>query len=131
VAESLRGESLQAALTVADLERSVSWYTNVLGFDVERRHERGGQVIAVTLRAGSVRLLLTQDDGVKGSDRMKGEGVSFQITTPQSADALADSIKAHGVTLDTEPVTMPHGARVFRLRDPDGFRFAISSSHVA
>ena len=131
MAEALRGESLQAALTVGDLERSMSWYTNVLGFDVERRHERGGQVIAVTLRAGSVRLLLTQDDGAKGSDRMKGEGVSFQITTQQSADALADSIKVHGVTLDTEPVTMPHGARVFRLRDPDGFRFAISSSHVA
>jgi uncharacterized glyoxalase superfamily protein PhnB len=131
MAEALRGESLQASLTVSDLERSTKWYADVLGFDVERRHEREGRLLAVTLSAGAVRLLLTQDDGARGWDRAKGEGVSFQLTTQQSADALAEAIKARGVTLDTEPVTMPHGARVFRLRDPDGFRFAISSSHAA
>ncbi|MFI5311650.1 MAG: hypothetical protein ACHQQ3_10475 [Gemmatimonadales bacterium] len=33
-------------------------------------------------------------------------------------------------TLDTEPTTMPHGVRAFRLRDPSGFRFSISSTAV-
>lgn len=124
----LVGESLEASLTVKQLEDSVAWYEQVLGFAVDRRYEREGKLFAVSLQAGTVRLLLTQDDGAKGLDRPKGEGFSLQITTKQDADALAARAKAQGWKLDTEPVTMPHGARVFRLRDPDGFRLTISST---
>jgi len=124
----LQGESLDASLTVKDLAASTTWYTTILGFAVDRKHERNGKLIAVSLRAGAVRILLTQDDGSKGLDRPKGEGFSLQITTKQGADELAAAIKAQGVTLDTEPVTAPHGPRIFRVRDPDGFRFTISST---
>ena len=123
----LIAQSLDAALTVRDLEASVTWYTGTLGFVVDRRHERGERLIAVSLRAGAVRLLLSQDDGAKGLDRSKGEGLSLQITTTQDIDAIAARIKSRGWALDTEPVTAPHGLRVFRLRDPDGFRFTISA----
>jgi uncharacterized glyoxalase superfamily protein PhnB len=129
--ERLNGDSLDASLTVQNLERSATWYADVLGFDEDRRYQREGKLLAVSLKAGAVRILLTQDDGAKGLDRAKGVGFSLQITTQQSADALADGIKSRGGQLDTEPVTMPHGARIFRLRDPDGFRFTISSSAVA
>jgi uncharacterized glyoxalase superfamily protein PhnB len=127
--EELTAESLEAALTVKDLESSVAWYTGVLGFEVDRRHQRNDRVIAVSLRAGSVRLLLAQDDGAKGFERTKGEGLSLQITTNQDVDALAARIKSHDWPLDLEPVTAPHGLRVFRLRDPDGFRFTVSSAN--
>lgn len=129
--EQLQGDSLDASLTVKNLEQSATWYVDVLGFSEDRRYEREGRLLAISLRAGAVRLLLSQDDGAKGLDRTKGEGLSLQITTQQNADALADHIKKLGWTLDTEPVTMPHGVRAFRLRDPDGFRFTISSTHVA
>lgn len=128
--EKLQAETLQASLTVANLERSVAWYVDVLGLDVDRRHEREGRLIAVSLRAGAVRILLTRDDGAKGPERAKGEGMSLQFSTQQNADLLAGAIKARGATLDTDPITAPHGARVFRLRDPDGFRITISSSHA-
>jgi uncharacterized glyoxalase superfamily protein PhnB len=129
--EQLHGDSLEASLTVRDLARSVAWYTDVLGFAVDRKYERDSKMIAVSLKAAAVRILLTQDDGAKGLDRSKGEGMSLQITTHQSADALAAAIKRQGAVLDTEPVTMPHGARIFRLRDPDGFRLTISSTQPA
>jgi uncharacterized glyoxalase superfamily protein PhnB len=128
---NLQGDSLDASLTVKNLEASTTWYTTILGFMVDRRHERGGKLIAVSLKAGAVRILLTQDDGSKGLDRAKGEGFSLQITTRQNADELAAGIKAQGVTLDTEPVTAPHGPRIFRVRDPDGFRFTISSTQAS
>lgn len=124
---SLQGEGLDASLTVADVGRSVEWYTTVLGFEIDRRHEREGRLIAVSLRAGKVRVLVVQDDGAKGTDRQKGIGFSLQITTSQDIDALAARAKARGVALDTEPMTAPHGPRIFRLHDPDGFRFTISS----
>lgn len=129
--EPLQGDSLEASLTVQHLEQSTSWYTEVLGFAVDRRHEREGKLIAVTLRAGAVRILLTQDNGAKGLDRVKGEGFSLQITTPQSVDAVAAEIRKHGGVLDTEPTTMPWGVRAIRFRDPDGFRFTLSSPHAA
>ena len=126
--EQLEGNDLGASLTVRDLERSAAWYRETLGFTVDRKHERQGRLIAISLKAGTVNLLLTQDDGTKGPDRAKGEGFSLQITTTQSADSLAARAKRHGATLDTEPTDMPWGPRVFRLRDPDGFRWTISST---
>ena len=125
--ESLRGRGLNASLSVNDLERSLAWYQDVLGFTIDQKYERGGRLVAVSLKAGEVQILIGQDDGAKGRDRVKGEGFSLQIKTAQNVDDIAGRIKAAGGTLETEPADTPWGARVFRVRDPDGFRFAISS----
>ena len=118
--------TLSASLTVADLPQSLAWYRDVLGFTVSRTFERGGPMFAASLRAGTVAVLLTQDDGAKGTDRAKGDGISLRLTTSQDIDELAARIKSNGGTLDAEPVD-GWGARVFRLRDPDGFKLVISS----
>lgn len=125
--ESFHGLALAASLTVDDLEKSVVWYSEALGFTVDQKHERDGKLRAVSLRAGEVRILLGQDDGARGTDRVKGEGFSLQITTEQNIDELAKRVNEHGVTLDTEPQDTPWGQRMFRVRDPDGFRFTIAS----
>jgi uncharacterized glyoxalase superfamily protein PhnB len=117
---------LGASLTVGDLTASSAWYRDVLGFTIEREFERDGVPFAARLSAGPVAILLTQDNGARGSERVKGEGFSLQFTTAQNIDALANRAKACGVTLDSEPADA-WGARVFRLRDPDGFRLVISS----
>ena len=125
--ESLRASEMTASLTVKDLQKSVAWYRDALGFTVDREIERDGKLRAVALKAGAIRILLNQDDGAQGFDRVKGEGFSLQFITSQSVDDIANRIKTHGGSLDTEPADMPWGPRVFRVRDPDGFRFAISS----
>src|SRR6476646_977258 len=117
----LNGRSLSNSLTVKDLAASLAWYTDVAGFAVDQKHEREGKLMAVSLKAGDVRVLITQDNGAKGWDRIKGEGFSMQITTNQDVDELATRIKGLGVHLETEPIDTPWGARIFRLRDPDGF----------
>jgi uncharacterized glyoxalase superfamily protein PhnB len=124
--ESLRGRSLQASLTVKDLDKSLAWYRDTVGFTVEREYERNGRR-AIALKAGDVRILLNQDDGARGWERAKGEGFSLMITTVQNVDLIANRVKNHGGTLLTEPTDMPWGARAFRLQDPDGFRWSISS----
>ena len=126
MASALDGIGLQASLTVKDLDRSVAWYTDGLGFKISRRIERDGRLRGIAIEAGNVRLILNQDDGAKGWDRQKGLGLSFQINTAQDVDAIAAQVKARGTTLDTEPKDMPWGARVFRVRDPDGFLWSIS-----
>ena len=128
--EPLSAQSLEASLTVADVRGSMAWYRDVLGFSIDREFERDGQLRAVSLRAGMIRILLAQDDGKKGSERLKGEGFSLQVTTTQDIDALAARAKRSGAALDTEP-TDAFGVRFFRLRDPDGFRLVISSPRKA
>jgi uncharacterized glyoxalase superfamily protein PhnB len=124
--EPFEATTLSASLTVTDLQKSLAWYRDVMGFTVAQEFARAGTLFAVSLRAGVVPVLLTQDDGAKGLDRAKGEGISLRLTTAQDIDALARRIKTRGGTLDAEPADA-WGARVFRLRDPDGFRLVISS----
>lgn len=125
--ETFRARKLQASMTVNDLQKSVAWYRDVVRFIVAHEYERDGKVLAVGLKAGNVDILLTQDDGARGTDRVKGQGISLQFTTAQDIDEVASGIKERGGVLVTEPTDMPWGARMFRVRDPDGFALVISS----
>ena len=129
--ESFRAVSLSASLTVKDVKKSVAWYRDAIGFTVDREYEREGRVLSVALKAGAVRILLNQDDGAKGWDRVKGEGFSLMFTTIQDIDVIAKGIVARGGKLATEPTDMPWGARMFRIQDPDGFKLVFSMDKPA
>ena len=124
---SLVGRTLSASLTANNIQASLVWYRDVIGFTVARNFEREVKLMAIRLQAGEVLILLTQDDGSKSRNRVKGEGFSLQITTDQNIDELANRIKELGGKLESEPETTRWGPRAFRLRDPDGFKFTISS----
>lgn len=127
----LAGNTLAASLTVNDLPKSLAWYCDVVGFEIRERHERGGVLRAVSLKAGSVEIVIGQDDGAKGWNRPKGQGFSLRITTAENVDDIAARIKQRGGTLASEPADTPWGARLFRVTDPDGFLIAISSEPPA
>jgi len=127
--DAFHATALAVSLTVADLASSVAWYRDVVGFMVDRQHEREGALVAVSLRAGDVQILLGQDDGARGTDRAKGDGISFQLTTERAAiDEVARRIREAGGTLETEPTDTPWGTRVVRFRDPDGFKIVVASA---
>ena len=127
VPEKFHG-STSVSITVKDIQKSATWYQNVVGFGVERTIEREGKLYIVSLKAGEVRISLNQDDGANGWDRIKALGFSINIWTTEDIDAIANRIKASGGKLDSEPVDAPWGARFFRLLDPDGFKLAILKS---
>jgi len=125
--ESFRAKSLGVSLTVRDLARSLTWYTDVLGFHKARDFERDGKVTGHALVAGAVEVSINQDDGKKGKDRPLGTGFSMRLITDQSIDDLAARVKSSGGKLESEPADMPWGARIFVLLDPDGYRFVVST----
>ena len=129
--ESFNASTFSISLTVKDLSKSLEWYNNVLGFAIDRKMERDGKLRSVALKAGNARISINQDDGAKGWTRIKGEGFSLNITTEQNIDKIANRIKELGGILDTEPADMPWGTRMFRLKDPDGYKLAISSPRPA
>src|SRR5918996_4911016 len=123
--ETLRLRSVQPSFTVDDLQRSLRFYTDALGFVVGERWEEGGQLRGVMLKAGACELGLSQDDWAKGRDRKKGEGMSLWCSTAQDVDALAARIKAAGSRLAEEPRDQSWGGRSLSVDDPDGFRLRI------
>jgi catechol 2,3-dioxygenase-like lactoylglutathione lyase family enzyme len=119
--ESLRIRESSFSLTVNDLDRSVAWYRDVLGFTEGERWETEGNVQGVQLKAGSADLMLTQDDFAKGRDRHKGVGIRLWFSTTQHLDGLADLIRSRGGALEYGPGDTPWGDRAFGVTDPDGF----------
>ncbi len=122
--ESLRLRAASPALTVGNLQRSIAFYRDVLGFTEGEAWERDGQLRGVELKAGAVILMLNQDDFAKGRDRVKGVGHRVWCSTVQDVDALATAVKARGGQLDHEPHDTPWGSREFAITDPDGFKLS-------
>jgi catechol 2,3-dioxygenase-like lactoylglutathione lyase family enzyme len=123
--ETLRLRSFEPTFTVNDIERSVRFYTEVLGFIVVEQMSDGAALQGVLLKAGVCKLGLSQDDWAKGRDRKKGEGVRIWCDTVQDIDALAVRIRAAGGILSDEPRNQPPGEHSISVTDPDGFHLTI------
>ena len=125
--DTLKLSEVSAGITANDLDKSIVWYRDVVGFAIEERWEQDGKLMGVSLRAGDVTFMVGQDDWKKGRDRKKGVGFRLYCTTTQDVDVLAKKIVARGGKLDQEPKDQPWGTRDFALSDPDGFKITISS----
>jgi catechol 2,3-dioxygenase-like lactoylglutathione lyase family enzyme len=123
--ESLRLRSIAPTFTVNDLQRSVAWYQDGLGFFVSERWEEGGRLQGVMLKAGSCQLGLSQDDFSKGRDRPKGVGFRIWCDTAQDVDAIAARLRAFGGTIIEEPGDH-WDTYSFTAQDPDGFKITIT-----
>jgi predicted lactoylglutathione lyase len=115
-------------LTVDDLARSIAFY-EALGFAVDERWEDKGTLVGAMMRAGGMRIGLSQDDWKKGRDRTKGIGVRLSLsTTRANVDEMAARAKRAGLTLKSEPhddTVMQ--SRAFEIVDPTGFLLTVFS----
>ena len=125
--ESLRLRSIMPTFSVNDLQVSLAWYRDGLGFFVGDRWEEGGKLRGVTLKAGSCEFGLSQDDFTKGRDRAKGIGFRLWCSTTQDVNAIAARLRSFGGTIAEEP-----GDRWdvygFTAQDPDGFKITITQA---
>jgi len=125
----LNATTLGGSITCKDVDASFRWYRDVVGFAVAQTYEHEGKVATAIISAGDIRLVLNQDDGKLGWDRIKGQGFFLQVNVanPGDVDAAAARIKAAGGTLLDEPADRPWGVRMFQFRDLDGFKLGIST----
>lgn len=128
--ESLRLRNLSASLTADDLERSLRFWVDGLGFTVEEKMEEDGRLQGVMLVAGSCHVGLSQDDFAKGRGRAKGIGFRLWAETAQDLDALARRLADHGVEADG-PKDEPWGGRTLTVVDPDGYKLTLSPAAEA
>lgn len=122
--ESLRLRSVTPTFTVNDVERSLVWYRDGLGFFVAQRWEEGGRLEGVMLKAGACEFGLSQDDFTKGRDRAKGVGFRLWCNTTQDVDAIAARLRTFGGKIVEEPGDR-YDTYGFTAQDPDGFKITI------
>ncbi len=114
-------------LRVADLERSIAWYGDVLGCRVERRRDDLG---LVHLRAGASMIDLVAIDGRLGRPGGAGPGAEGRNVDhlclrvePFDEAALVAHLRAHGVA-PRGPASVSFGAEgsgwSLYIADPDG-----------
>ena len=126
---ALNATNLGCSLTCKDVEASIRFYRDAVGFTVAMTFEQDGKVAGAVVTAGDIRIVLNQGDGKLGWDRIKGQGFYLQINVaaPADVDAAAARIKAAGSSLLNEPADRPWGARMFQFLDLDGFKLGVST----
>ncbi len=126
---TLNATTLSCSITCKKLDASIAFYRDVLGFTVDMTFENAGTMAGAVISAGHIRIVLNQDDGKLGWDRIKGQGfyLQFNVQSAADVDAAAARIKAAGGTLIDEPADRPWGVRMFQFRDPDGFKMGVST----
>lgn len=123
--ETLRLRSIAPTFTVSDLQRSLAFYRDGLGFFVSEKWEEGGKLQGVMLKAGGCHLGLSQDDFSQGRDRLKGVGFRIWCETFQDIDALAARLRTFGGMIVEEPGNR-WDSYSFTAQDPDGFKLTFS-----
>jgi catechol 2,3-dioxygenase-like lactoylglutathione lyase family enzyme len=103
-------------LEVNNLEESVSFYHDLLGFEIESKNPDAEPPIA-SLHAGMLRVTLVQQ---LETMLKRGRGVHFVLGV-ENVDQLYKSVLARGVRL-REPGDEGWGGRFVSLQDPDGYQ---------
>ena len=121
--------NLSCSITCKDLGASIRFYRDAIGFAVTQSYEHEGTVVAAVVSAGACHIVLNQDDGKLGWDRIKGLGFYLQINVAGAADvdAAAARITAAGGALLSEPADRSWGVRMFQFKDLDGFKLGVST----
>ena len=113
-------------LRVADLDRALAFYSDVLGMrEVKRNTRADGSVSLVALRAGNCVVFLQPSPGYIAPADDKDSGLDHYSLEIEAHDpeALADYLRAHNVQIVTGPVKRwgAHGdGTSIYVRDPDG-----------
>jgi uncharacterized glyoxalase superfamily protein PhnB len=123
--ETLRLRTLTPAMTVSDLDRSLAWYCDTVGFVVVQKWEEDGRIAGAILEAGRIRIFLVQAGERIGT--AADQTLRLYCSTAQDIDELAATIESRGGTLDQRPTDQAWGARTFDIIDPDGVRLTVSS----
>ncbi len=95
-------------LNVGDIERSIAFYTEILGLRGERLEEfRKGEVGFPSVRINAGTLIDLMSTSAADSNGPKSRNLNHYCLVTQTMDLaeLADGLKAQGVTVVREPVS--------------------------
>lgn len=107
---------------VSDLEASLAWFKNVLGFDETFKVAEAGWAEVATPAEG-VSIGLAQTD-----EPVDGAGGSTPVFGVDDIDAARAELEAKGVKFEGDTVELPGMVKLATFFDPDGNRYMLAQS---
>lgn len=116
------------AVRVTDLNHSITFYTNLLGFSVASRDRlpSGADIAFLTHPGGECQVELIA--GVH--DHHPGDGLVHHLAfTSDDVPGAFERVRAAGLaTLEDAPQRLANGRELFSFRGPDGERLQVTSA---
>ena len=120
---------LHTMLRVGDLDKSIKFYSNIMGMELIRKHDyESGRFTLAFLGYGEEKdntvLELTHNWDTDSYD--KGEGFGHIAIAVEDVYAACEKIRDAGGTIVREPGPMKHGSTVLAfVEDPDGYKIEL------
>ncbi len=119
--------TLRCEVFPADLDATVRFYVDVLGFEVVGA-DRDADSRYVALRRGAVRMGAALSPGIPDREQRRPPAGVELVLEVDDLDAERARVASAGWPI-TEDLTMrPWGLRDFRVLDPDGYYWRITTS---
>ncbi len=113
-------------LTVADLDASLAFYTEVVGLSVDRRMKPSPEMELAFLGSGETKLELIRDTRAPASGMGGAISIGFEV---ESLDAMVEKLKAKGVAVHSGPFQPNPHIRYLFVLDPNGLKVQLVESH--
>lgn len=114
---------LTASMAVTNLDRSIAWYQEVLGFQLLYRTEEIGWCELTTHMSGV-------NVGLSENQEVQQGGGATNVWSVSNIEAAKAHLDAHGVRQDGEIQTIPELVRLLTFFDPDGNAMMLAQSLV-
>lgn len=118
-------KSIIPALAVADIERSIRFYVDVLGFEEQfRLPGEDGTLVHGSVGRGNASIMFGKLDPNHPHDQGPvGRGVALyaDVAEDEDIDAYFQRVKDAGATVVQEPKDQFWGHRDWIIEDPDGY----------
>jgi catechol 2,3-dioxygenase-like lactoylglutathione lyase family enzyme len=112
-------------LAVEDIDRSIDFYHNELGFSVVGRAEAEGQLFWCRLERGGASIMLQRADEEDGPVGDRGRGVAFFFVC-DDAERLHAEFSSRGLQLGRVTVAEYEMKQLF-VSEPDGYSMCFES----
>ena len=112
-------------LVVKDIERSVAFYCESLGFEVTQRWLPDGKLAWCRIERGSAALMLQRSCEEDGSATGRGRGVCFYFLC-DDANVLCAEFRAAGLAVIAPQVAF-YGMNQLFVTDPDGYELCFQN----
>ena len=112
-------------LAVQDIDRSIEFYRDRLGFSIVGKADSEGKIFWCCLERDGASVMLQQADEEDGPAEGRGRGVTFYYVC-NDADAIYGELSSRGLKLDAPRVAY-YGMNQLFVPEPDGYAICFES----
>ena len=112
-------------LFVQDIQRSVGFYRDRLGFTLAGQADAQGRMFWCRLERGGSSIMLQQAEAEDGPAQWRGHGVGFYFIC-DDADSMYAELTSRGLQLDP-PKVADYGMKQLFVPEPDGYSICFES----